>query len=297
MDRLRVALLLTLLVGAAGAAGAQGLHRGTLVLDGTHRLERVEGHVLQLGGHASVGPDARIGGTVVLLADALEVEGTIAGDVFLLGGTLSLAESARIEGGLVAAGGDLQAARGAEIAGGVTHDLEVAAELVRPTPTIAQRAVRSLVQMIAVALLAYVLARTMPRAIDRTGDAIVEHPLVSLATGMLAAAVGLVLLIAMAFTLVLIPLALFGAVVFGASVAYGWVAVGRRIARRWPGSATPVATAVATAAFVLVLNGVGLIPWIGAPAGLLASVGALGGVVITGFGRRRFVPDPLSRDG
>jgi len=120
--------------------------------------------------------------------------------------------------------------------------------------------------------------------------------------GALAGLIGLVLLVAMAFTVVLIPAALIGFVLFGVATVFGWLAfgrlVGRALHRRGVGPHGVRAQAVVGAVvFVVALHAVAAVPWIGAPLSLLASVMALGAVVLTGFGSRRFVPDRGALEG
>lgn len=285
-----VALLLS------GVAWAQGLHRGALLLSGDHRLGPTEGHVLMVGGTGAANVDAWIDGVVVMLDGALTLDGTVAGDVFLMGGTLVLGGQARVGGRVVVAGGELRASPSATVAGGVTRDLQLAAEAIRPTPTPAQRAGRFLVQTLLLALAAFVAAALVPRATERTADAIAHHPVVTVAMGALAGLIGVVLLVAMAFTVVLIPAALIGFVLFGVAIVFGWLGFGRLVGqalhRLGVGLRGDRAEAIVGAvAFVVALHVVAAVPWVGAPLSLLASVMALGAVVLTGFGSRRFVPD------
>ena len=292
----RLAAVVAVALALSGVACAQGLHRGALLLSGDHRLGPTEGNVLVVGGTGVAPADARIDGVVVLLDGALTIDGEVTGDVFLMGGTLALGDPARVGGGIVVAGGELRASDAATVAGGVTRDLEAAAEAIRPTPTPAQRAARFLVQTLLLALAAFVAVLLVPHATSRTAEAIRHHPVVTVAMGALTGLIGVVLLVAMAFTVVLIPAALIGFVLFGVAVVYGWLAFGRLVGRslRRLGVAPPGARAeavVGAVAFVVTLNAVAAVPWIGAPLSLLASVMALGAVVLTGFGSRRFVPD------
>lgn len=294
MRRVGVALAVLLLVGAAPAQGtATGLWRAALVTDGAHVLDGREGHLLVLGGRVTVPADAGLDGALVLVDGAVALEGTVAGDVFHLGGTLALGDAAHVGGRLVAAGGTLQRAPGARVDGGLVRDLAAAGALVRPPPTLGERLVRGALQVAALALLAWSLARWASRPVARTADALAQHPVVALAMGALAGLVGLVLLAAMASTVVLIPVALVGAVAFGFAVAYGWVAWGAWLARRVRArdAVSPAATALGTAAFVVAQALVALVPVVGGALALLASVAALGAVLLTGFGVRRFVPD------
>lgn len=298
----RVVRLVAVALVLSGVASAQGLHRGALLLEGDHRLGPSEGHVLVLGGTGVADTDARIDGVVVMLDGALTIDGAVAGDVFLMGGTLLLGDQARIGGRVVVAGGELRASPSSTVVGGVTRDLQLAAEAIRPTPTPAQRAGRFFVQAMLFALAAFVAAALVPRATARTADAISSHPVVTVAMGALAGLIGVVLLVAMAFTVVLIPAALIGFVLFGVAIVFGWLGFGRLVGwalrRTGVGPRGDRAEAVVGAvAFVVTLHVVGAVPWVGAPLSLLASVMALGAVVLTGFGSRRFVPDQGTPEG
>ncbi|MFN2323623.1 MAG: hypothetical protein ABR510_11775 [Trueperaceae bacterium] len=297
-----VVIVVAVVLALSGVACAQGLQRGALLLSGDHRLGPTEGHVLVVGGRGAADADARIDGVVVLLDGALTIDGEVAGDVFLMGGTLALGDRARVGGRIVVAGGELRASDAATVAGGVTRDLEAAAEAIRPTPTPAQRAGRFLSQTLLLALAAFVAVLLVPHATTRTAEAIRHHPVVTVAMGALSGLIGVVLLVAMAFTVVLIPAALIGFFLFGVAVVFGWLAfgrlVGRALRRLGVGPLGARAEAVVGAvAFVVALNAVAAVPWIGAPLSLLASVMALGAVVLTGFGWRRFVPDQRTSEG
>ncbi len=298
-DAVRVAVVALLL---SGVASAQGLHRGAVLLSGDHRLGPAEGHVLMVGGTGVLHAGARIDGVVAMLDGELTIEGDVAGDLFLMGGALLLGDRSRVEGRVIVAGGRLSASPTATVVGGVTRDLELAAEALRPTPTPAQRAARFLVQTALFALAAFVAALLVPRATLRTAEAIAAHPVVAVAMGAIAGLIGVVLLVMMAFTVVLVPVALFGFVLFGVATWFGWLAfgrlVGRALGRAGVGPRGARAEAVAgAAAFAVALHGVASIPWVGAPLSLAVSVTALGAVVLTGFGSRRFVPDQGTTGG
>lgn len=296
MRRFRVAVLVGVLTLPWGGVGfAQGLLRAAVVLEGDHRLEATEGHLLVVDGRVLLPAEARVSGVVVVLGGALALDGTVVGDVFHLGGDLALGDGARVDGRLVAAGGELRVAAGATVVGGVLRDLEAASELVRPVTPVGQRVARLAVQIALLALVALATARWAPRALQRTSEALAHHPVVAVSMGALSALIGLVLFVAMVATVVLIPVALVGGVGFAVAVGFGWLAwgtlIGRALARRGWVPRGAVAVAVGTAAFAVAQAIVGVVPWLGGAAALLASAAALGAVVLTGFGVRRFVPD------
>ncbi|MDF1523579.1 MAG: hypothetical protein P1P87_12300, partial [Trueperaceae bacterium] len=148
-------------------------------------------------------------------------------------------------------------------------------------------------------LFALGFARWAPRTLDRTAEALARHPVVAASMGALSALVGSVLLVAMVATVVLIPVALVGGVGFAVAIAFGWLAwgtlIGRALARRGWVPEGAVAVALGTTAYAAAQALVGAVPWLGGAVALLASVAALGAVVLTGFGVRRFVPDQGTR--
>jgi hypothetical protein len=290
-----VALAAVVAFSWAGAVGAQGLLRGVVVLEGDHQLGVAEGHVLVVGGRVALPPGSHVAGVVVVLGGVLEIEGSVAGDVFHLDGDLELTDGAWVEGRLVAAGGALRLATGATVVGGVLHDLEVASELVRPPPAPGQRLTRLIVQAALLAILALAVDRWAPRTLVRTSEALTRHPLVALSMGALSAFVGLVLLVAMVSTIVLIPVALVGGVGFAIAIGFGWLAwgtvIGRALERRALVPHGAAAVAIGTAVFAVAQGAVAELPWFGGAVALTASVVGLGAVVLTGFGMRRFVPE------
>ena len=100
--------------------------------------------------------------------------------------------------------------------------------------------------------LAYLLLRVRPRPVARIGAAITDHALVSGSLGLLAGVIGLVLVVFMAFTIVLIPVAVGLLLVVGLVALLGWIALGHALAsrvaawrgwrrpRRWRSSSTPL---------------------------------------------------------
>jgi hypothetical protein len=113
--------------------------------------------------------------------------------------------------------------------------------------------------------------------------------------GLLVGLVGFSLLVTMAYTILLIPVTLFGLFLLGVTMLYGWIGLGVSVSR--PGVRVmkrPLKAAVAaflgTLIFMVGLQFLSSIPLIGGLLGIaIASVG-LGAVSLTRFGLRSFVP-------
>jgi hypothetical protein len=288
-----------ILLFSGGCAGDDDV-AATLLMRGTHEIGRLPGDVYILGGAVTAPADAAVRGSVYLLDGSLALDGQIEGDLLLFGGEVNLGPSAMVAGDLRLAGGTVKRAPEAVIGGAI---LEGASALqldeLAPERSAAESALRWLMAAVPLALVGYLLARWTPRAPATVAEAALRHPVVSVSVGALSALVLPALLVAMVFTLVLIPLALLLvgllALVVGYSViAMGW-AVGEPLRRR-TGLSTPVATAVGTLLVMGLLSVIGLVPVAGGWLNLAAAILLLGAVFLTRFGTRPFVPASFAAD-
>jgi hypothetical protein len=103
------------------------------------------------------------------------------------------------------------------------------------------------------------------------------------------------LLVLMAFTVILIPVSLLGALLVGAAVLYGWIAIGSRIGQQLAGhlgrEVRPATAAfLGTLSFVLVVEVSGFVPVVRAVVPILAAAAGLGAVLLTRFGTTSYAP-------
>ena len=225
------------------------------------------------------------------------MDGQINGDVAFLNGNLTLGPTARIVGTLNLGGGSYHPSPAAVIDGRVNTGTGIPLPDLpeQRAPTFWVRLYRTLVNGSLLGLVASVLARYAPKAVARVGDAAVHHSLVSGAVGLLVGVVGISLLVTMAYTILLIPVTLLGLLVLGMGVLYGWiglgVSAGRLGVRVLKRSVKPTTTAFLGTLFViLVLELISSIPAMGGLLGIAAAVIGLGAASLTRFGLRRFVP-------
>lgn len=299
---LRVAL--AVLVVLAAAACDDGVLELGVVAGGALEVpagsERA-GWLVLLDGEVHVAAGARLGGTLLVLGGEARLDGRVDGDVVALSGSVALGADAAVGGDLAVAGA-LDRDPGATIEGSVIVGPavpEALAESVRPGPS-------SLGSVLArgatLAVLALLAGRFAPRAVERLDEAVWRHALTASALGVLAFFVGLVLVVVMAFTVVLLPVSALALVVGVVAMVVGWsalgIALGTRAARLVTGRGRPAAWVLRLAppagVFVVVVA-LGLlerVPVAGALLALVATAIGLGAVLLTGFGTRRFVPDP-----
>jgi hypothetical protein len=281
------------------ACGTNGFYSTAVVTEGIHEIPRgetVDGLLLVLDGRVHVQEGATVAGAIYLLDGVLTLDGSAAGDVAQFGGELIVGDGASIAGDLRQAGGEFSLDPGAIVQGRLLRGSDLNLEL-RPEQaeeSLATRLGWTLIQTLALALLAAWLARIAPRPLGRVADAVSEHPLVSLALGILVGIVAPSLLVVMAFTILLIPVTVVGMILGGAVVAYGLIAWGfvlaRLIVRRWPALSLPLAAFLGTALFMILIEAITVVPLVGGLIPLLLAVTGVGAVLLTRFGRQRFVP-------
>lgn len=298
---LRVAAALLALTALTACDG--GVIELVLVTDGTFIVSEERSRdavVALLGGELLVEPGALLRGTVVVLGGRARLGGQVDGDVIALGGAVSLGQDAQVTGDVMAAG-ELQRDPRARVGGALVLGPAVPAtlsELVRSGPS-TLRAV--LTRALWLALLGALAARFAPRAVGRLAEAVRRHSLTAGALGALALLVGLVLLVVMAFTVVLIPVSLVGLVIGFVALMIGWsalgIALGTSLAERLQGArsgrwlrrfAVPLGIFVVVTALGLLER----LPVAGALVAMTVTAVGFGAVLLTGFGTRRFVPDP-----
>jgi cytoskeletal protein CcmA (bactofilin family) len=296
MKRLLIVLLLLFPLLTLSACEPQ-VYSGKIILEGKHALMTVDGDLVMLGGQVTLKQGSQVTGSVYLLSGDLQADGTIRGDVSLMAGTLTLGPHARVEGNLKVGAGTLNRSPGAMVVGGVVNGGAGIAVPLAPAWWNAQSLLAQVFwfpgRALLVALLALLLVRFVPKPTARLGKAVAEHTVIAGALGLLALVVTLSLLVFMAFTIILIPLALLGILMLGVAALYGWIAIGLQVGQalvwlfKWKVRSS-VAAFLGTLLFMLAVLGIGYIPIAGSVALVLSAAIGLGGVLLTRMGTRTY---------
>lgn len=130
--------------------------------------------------------------------------------------------------------------------------------------------------------------------LENVGTAITDHPLVSGVVGTLGASTLLVLFVYMAFTIVLIPLAILGILGELVVVLYGQVVLGYLIGTRLPVEHVQAGTVAGIGMLLVGLEILGLIPYVGGFVQISVAVLGFGAVLNTYFGLQEFEPVSIS---
>ena len=274
-------LIVVLLMVSIGGGDVQEM---SVTFQGETDVDTLADVYVVAGGTTTVPGDATLDGDVYVIGGTAVVDGAVDGDVTLLNGNLSVHDDATVTGTLQTYSGS--AAVSADASVGRVSQFEPPTPSSSPT----QRVGGFLLQVLVLGAFGWWLVERHPRVVENVGAAITEHALVSGVVGSLGATSLLVLFVYMAFTLVLLPLAIVGLLAELLVVLYGQAVFGYLLGTRLPIERAGVATIAGIATFLLLLEVVGLVPYLGGIAQLVVAVVGFGAVLNTYFGLQRFEP-------
>jgi hypothetical protein len=274
-------LVVVLLMISIGGGDVQEM---SVTFEGASDLDSLADVHVVAGGTTTIPGDATVDGDVYVIGGTAAIDGTVDGDVTLLSGNLSVRDAATVTGTIQTYSGSASVSPAASV--GRLSQFEA------PTPSSspAQRIGAFLLQFSVLGAVGWWLVKRRPLLIENVGAAITEHALVSGVVGSLGATTLLVLFVYMAFTLVLLPLAIVGLVAELLIILYSQAVFGYLVGRRLPIERDGVATLAGIAAFLLAFELFGLVPYIGGIAQLAVAAVGFGAVLNTYFGLQRFEP-------
>jgi hypothetical protein len=246
-----------------------------------------------------------------LIGGLLNAAGEVDGDVFALGGVVTLGPESVIHGDLITIGAPINRAEGALIEGQVTEesmqngfDLSFPGIVLPHVSTgINAPAVHwglslfnplisfswAILKALLMAGVAILIVMFWPERTARVARTVIAQPVAAGGLGLLTALFGVTLIVVLAITICLSPVSLIGALAFGAAMIFGWASigleVGRRLALAFKRDWHPATQAgLGTLLLSLVVFAVGLIPCLGFVFMALLWMVGLGAVVLTRFG-------------
>ncbi|HVR31850.1 MAG TPA: hypothetical protein VMS74_03975 [Acidimicrobiia bacterium] len=258
-----------------------------LVLTGPHQVDDQTGALIIGSAEVTVPADGRLSGPIYVIGGELVVEGAIDLDVTQLAGTVTIAPGAVIAGELHHIGGTQVVSDTATI-GRQTTLVWVPAD---------EGPIAGYLPMVALVLLLALVGSRLTRkrsaALGNVADAIAHHPVVTVTVGALLTLTFIAVFVFMAFTLILIPVAVIGGIIGLVTVAYGVIGWGHLLGRRLSHLSQSRATALGVTAFFVLVELVSWIPLVGDLAVIGALGAGLGAVVLTYYGATRFKPEAL----
>jgi cytoskeletal protein CcmA (bactofilin family) len=279
-------LIVVLLMVSVGGGDVQEM---SVTFQGETDVDSLADVQVVAGGTGTVLADATVDGDIYVIGGTAVIDGTVDGDVTLLDGNLSVRDGATVAGTVQTYSGVTTISDGASV--------ERVSQFEAPTPSSepAERIGAFLLQFLVLGAFGWWLVGRHPHLLKNVGAAITEHALVSGTVGSLGATTLLVLLVYMAFTLVLLPVAIVGLFAEFLVVLYGQTVFGYLVGRALPIDHDGVATVAGIAVFLLGLEVLGAVPYLGGIAQLTVAVVGFGAVLNTYFGLQRFEPTTIPR--
>lgn len=277
-------LIIALLLISTGGAEVE---TAEFIIEGDLDITEHRGALIVGDATVTVPPDADVSGPIYVIGGELHIEGTVSGDVTQLSGSLVVDDEAAIDGRLQHIAGTEDISDDARIAERTNTEVAPA----EPSPVGAS--LPTVLTTVILALGGAWLSQRRPTLLDNVGTTAREHTLVSLTVGGLVFVTFLSLFVFMAFTLVLIPVAILGLLIGAVIIAYGVVSLGYLIGQQMGSPRTGLATSAGTVVVMLLLEVSSVIPFVGDLLAIGFLLTGFGAVVLTYFGLRQFEPIAL----
>jgi hypothetical protein len=309
-SKLVSAILLTAILLAAFPITAFAASSSAAVIGSSYTLESgqtLNEDLFVLGGNVNLKDGSTVTGNVILIGCTAQAAGTINGDLVVLGGTVTLADTFKLNGNLTYAGTVLNRAPGAQITGQINSNtttpyfvfpsgtrIPMFNTSFNPFRDIVTRSVGYVLGLILWTLVAMLVAMFLPAHLTRTSETALTQPLLSGGLGILTVIIVPIILVLLAITICLSPVAFLGAVALIVAWVFGLISlgleVGKRIMTAFRREWHPAITAgLGTLVLMAVLNGIGFIPCVGWIPKVLVGVVGLGAVLLTQFGRKPYI--------
>ncbi len=296
------ALLLAVFPITAFAASPSDVVIGNSYTLGTGQT--LNNDLFVVGGSVNLMEGSTINGNVLLIGGSAQAAGIINGNLTVLGGSVTLTDTFKLSGNLTYAGTVLNQAPGAQITGTINTNTNAPyfvfpggtrIPMFETTTTPLFRVGGYFLGIFLWALVAMLVAMFLPSHLTRTSETALSQPLLSGGLGLLTVIIAPIVIILLAITICLSPVAFIGGVVLVAAWVFGLISlgleVGKRISlavkREWHPA---VAAGLGTLVLMAILNGVdGIIPCFGWIPKVLIGLVGLGAVLLTQFGRKPYV--------
>lgn len=295
---------------------AAPLYDDQVVMGGSYILksnETLNGNLIVIGGTARVEKDAVVNGSIILVGGQVTINGIVEKSIHLFAGSASVSDSAIILGDVYLVSSVLNKSDSADIRGEIKEGGSLPSGFIIPekpsTPTPPKPVIPSgdglfgkiagfLGSLLSVfffsiisACVAMLIALFVPKHINRVSNAIVSSPWVGFLVAVLTIIAFPIIVIILAISIILAPVAVLTVVALALACYLGWVALGTelgdRLARLFKTTwAVPISAGMGTLIMGLVLGVVSLMPCLGWLVVSLIVLIGLGGVILTRFGTR-----------
>ncbi|MGA9347392.1 MAG: polymer-forming cytoskeletal protein [Anaerolineae bacterium] len=308
MKKVLLACLLALLLAATATPVFADGDGGRVVFGGSFTLEsgeEVDGDLVIFGGSAVLEEDSLVHGNVVVMGGSARVAGEVNGDIVTFGGNVEVRTTAVVDGDLVTIGGNVEREEGAVVRGSEVEGLEFRGfprfwtvptrlNLTNRWPNIWSSFIfdvfKSIFVALALAALGLLVVLFWPKQTQVVSQTILTAPLPSGGVGLLTAVVAVALMVLLAITICLSPVAFLLGVATLAGGIFGWIAVGLLVGQKLLEAfkVKGITTMIAVVVGILLISLLGAIPCIGTITAIIVGCLGLGAVVLTRFGTQTY---------
>jgi cytoskeletal protein CcmA (bactofilin family) len=290
------------ITGCTSINTIQETRDGTLVIGEVYTLASDQvlfGDVVVIGSSFTMEEGATIHGHITLIGSTTAISGKVIGDIFILGGSTTLTSSAAINGNIDQLFHEIDIEPGADILGTIdTYSNPFAFRqtwkgistifpyLANPERVLTSRMISS----IAFCLLACLITYLLPKPTQNSIRTIRNQPGTSWGIGFLALLLVPLIILILAITICLAPIALVLAVLFMIAMLFGWIALATIIGEKFNQwfylrMAPVLQTLVGSMLISVGISLLTLIPCLGIAISMLMGCYGLGGVIISRFGK------------
>lgn len=319
---LTLLIVMTALFMPIQRVSASGMADGQVIFGSNYTVksgETLGGDLVVFGGSVLVEDGGTVNGDLVLFGGSITIAGKITGDLVLIGGSGILKSTAVVEGDMDTVGGSFQNESGALVKGATNNyssppalslslpNAFTAPDLTKLPNDLSKLASSNgfnpvsdfawlIIKSLGWAAMAALILMFFEKYTHRVSKAAMHQPAITGSFGFITLLLAIVLIVVLAVTILLIPVAFIGALVLAFAIAFGWIAIGLEVGERMSHQfhqewALPLSAAVGTFTLNFVTNGIGFIPCVGWIVPFLVSLLGLGAVTLSRFGTIAYAPD------
>jgi hypothetical protein len=306
------AILITVILLGVFPVTVLASSQSAVVIGNSYTLESgktLNDDLFILGGSVNLESGSTINGNVILLGGNVQAAGTINGSFTVLGGTLNLAGTFILNGNLTSAGTVINRDPNAQIRGQINNNNNTPS-LILPGGTRIPRLNSNIDPFFKVvgfflglflwAFGAMLAAMFIAPQLMRISQTTLSQPLISGGLGLLTVIIVPIILVLLAITICLIPIALIGVFLLLLAWIFGMIAMGLEVGKRisvafkqqWhPAVAAGLGTLLLMTVLNVLQTTIPCVGWI--PKALVGFLG-LGAVLLTQFGTKPYNPNIMS---
>ncbi len=287
---MNLALIPLLIAALLMASSDPTVETVELVLSGTHQITETPGALVVADAQVRIPPDDQVSGPIYVVGGELVVAGRVNTDVVQLAGTVTVEPGAEIAGEWQHIGGTQRVSASSKV--GQRTGLGDNPAAGNPIARFASLVLLTLI----LAGVGRSLARRRSSALHNVAGAIGSHPIITLTVGTLLTLTFLSVFVFMAFTFILLPVAIVGLLAGAVTVAYGFIAWGDLIGGRLPVHRQDLSTAIGVVVAMAALQLLTLLPLVGDLIALAILLTGVGAVTVTYFGVADFKPEVMPNE-